>query len=150
MNAHPLVDVVNRYVRGCNAGDLALLESCFAENIRVYFLHHAPVEGREVVARYWREFQAATKAYWTVDHCLASDREVVAEWSVRWTPPGASAPSLMCGTDWFVFEDRKMREIRQYYDVRGLVPDTQPYTLQGFDRVARGYPTLESLIGRKP
>lgn len=150
MNANPLVEVVHRYVRGCNAGDLALLESCFVPDIRVYFLHHPPVEGRAAVALYWREFQAATQAFWTVDHVLVGDEEIVVEWTVRWTPPGAAAPTLMRGTDWFVFEHGQFAEVRQYYDVRGLVPDTQPFELQGFDYPARGYPSVQSLIGRKP
>lgn len=79
MDANPLVGVVHRYVRGCNAGDIAILESCFAPQVRVYFVHHPPVEGRAVAAQFWREFQAATQAFWTVDHVLAGDREVGAE-----------------------------------------------------------------------
>lgn len=145
-----LVEVIRRYVRGCNAGDVALLETCFASDVRVYFVHQGPVTGRKEVAHFWREFQAATKAYWTIDHTVAVDGEVVVEWSVRWTPPGAEKPTIMRGTDWFTFIGEQMSEIRQYYDVRGLVPDSQAYELQGFDYVARGYPTLQSILHAKP
>jgi hypothetical protein len=150
VEAHPLVEVVHRYIRGCNTGDVDLMASCFAPDIRVYFLHQPPVEGRDVLARFWREFVADTKARWTVDRVLATGSEAVLEWTMLWTPPPADKTVLMRGTDWFSFVQEQIEEIRQYYDVRGLVSDDQPYELQGFPYAERGYPTWATMTAPHP
>lgn len=145
MEAHPLVEVVHRYIRGCNAGDIDLMASCFAADIRVYFLHQPPVEGRDVLARYWRKFQTTTRARWTVDQVLATGSEAVLEYSMFWTPPPADKAVLMRGIDWLSCTQEQIKEIRQYYDVRGLISNDQPYELQDFPYAERGYPTLTSM-----
>jgi len=149
MEAHPLVEVVHRYIRGCNAGDVDLLASCFAPDIRVYFLHEPPVEGRDVYARYRCEVEAATRARFTVDRVLATGSEAVLEWTMLWTPPTANKAVLMRGIDWFSFVQEQIVEIRQYYDVRGRVSDDQPYELRGFPYAQRGYPTWATMAAHK-
>jgi SnoaL-like domain len=121
------------------------MASRFAPHIRVYFLHQPPIEGREVLARYWREFQAATRAHWTVDRVLTVGSEAVLEYSMLWTPPAPDKEVLMRGIDWLSCVQEQIEEIRQYYDVRGLVSDDEPYELQGFPYGERGYPTLTSM-----
>jgi hypothetical protein len=98
-----------------------------------------------VLARYWRKFQTATRARWTVDQVLATGSEAVLEYSMLWTPPLADKAVLTRGIDWLSCTQEQIKEIRQYYDVRGLMSHDQPYELQGFAYAERGYPTVASI-----
>jgi hypothetical protein len=114
MSKNPFVDSVYRYIRGCNTGDRELLVSTFTEDIRAYFLHRPPVQGRKNLAKFWLGFHHATNARWTVDHTIVQGNEVAVEWSMLWTPAAASREEFARGTDWFVFENGRIAEIRQY------------------------------------
>src|SRR5262245_25936199 len=49
----PYLEVLRRYIRGCNTGDVELLKSTFTDDIKVYFVELPPVEGRDTVAKFW-------------------------------------------------------------------------------------------------
>lgn len=145
-----LIEVLRQYIRGCNAGDLELLKSTFTEDIKVYFIELPPVMGREAVAKFWVDYHDATHARWTIDHVVVEGNEAVFEWSSLEVPKGASAPVFTRGVDWYVFRGNQIAEIRQYYDVRNVLPADRSFELEGFPYKERNYPLRDNLDTRLP
>jgi hypothetical protein len=149
MAAHPFIEIVESYFKGCNTADVSLMLSCFAEDVQAYFVDIPPITGRKDLAAFWAEFHKATGARWTVDRGFAHQNEAVVEWSMLWTPPDRTAEDLWRGTDWFIFEKNLIREIRQYHPAHNLQPG-QDVELMGFSYGERGYPIKETLDSRLP
>jgi hypothetical protein len=149
MATHPFIKTVERYFKGCNTADVSLMLSCFAADVRAYFVGIPPVTGSRDLATFWAEFHKSTGARWTVDRSLAHEREAVVEWSMLWTPPERTVEDLWRGTDWFIFEKNLIREIRQYHPAHDLQPGRDA-ELMGFSYAERGYPTKANLDSRLP
>jgi len=135
---HPNVATVQRYYDGCNTADVALMRSTFTDDVVHYFVDHAPVRGADGLARYWAKVGPRTKAYWSIDHALAQDDEVVIEWSMRWTPIGHAREELLRGAEWYTFRDGKIAEIRAYHANHHLAAPENA-ELHGFPYADRGY-----------
>ena len=97
------VAVVRRYFDGCNTGDIEQLMSTLAPEVTHYFLpsSFSLIRGAEHLARYWRSWKENLEPVWKHDHVLARGDEVVAEWSVIFTPPGTHNRLLNRGTEWY-------------------------------------------------
>jgi len=135
---HPHVRTILRYYDGCNAADEALMRGTFTEDVVHYYLDHAPVRGREGLARYWAKIGPRTGATWRCDHAIVHDDEAVIEWTMRWTPIGSDQPEVLRGTEWYTFRDGLIAEIRSYHCNHHLQsPDN--YQLRDFDYRGRGY-----------
>ena len=90
------------------------------------------------MANHWAELQKGGRgARWTVDHEVVEGTEAVIEWSVLLTGPGEEARQLLRGTEWYVFRDGKIAEIRAYYHYTSRTPLNE---LGGFPYAERGYP----------
>ena len=46
--------------------------------------------------------------------------EAVIEWSMRWTPAATGEPEVLLGSEWYLFEDGRISEIRSQYAVYQL------------------------------
>jgi len=149
MNNHPLIDKVLKYFRGCNTGDVELMLSTFAEDVTAYSIDIPPVHGSENLAQHWKRVYDTIKARFTVDHAIVVGQEVVIEWSMSWTPPEGSTLDFTRGTEWYLFKNEKIAEIRQYHLNRYLGPD-QIYELQGFPYLDRGYPGRDDFDSHLP
>jgi hypothetical protein len=95
-----------------------------------------PIFGRSHLTRYWRKVSALIDASWIVDHFVGDGDEGVVEWTIYWTPQGAADVVTTRGSEWFVFRDGRIVEIRSYYQQRDH--DSE---LDGFDYASRGYST---------
>jgi ketosteroid isomerase-like protein len=141
--------LIGRYYAACDAADRAALRATFCDDVVHYFTHHAPVRGADALAEHWACMQPRIAGHWTVDHGLAQGDEAVIEWTLRWTPPGAS-PQLMRGTEWYRLRDGRIAEIRAYY----LNPQApylrRDFELEGFDYAARGLPLSVTPPRRTP
>ena len=137
-SADPYVETIRAYYRGCNTADVALMKSTFTDDVVHYFVDHAPVAGAESLARFWEKVGPRTKAHWTVDHAIVEDDEAVIEWSMRWTPLGADREELLRGTEWYLFRDGRIAEIRSYH-VNHHLQDPANFELRGFPYASRGY-----------
>ena len=150
MSTHPLVEVVERYFKGCNTGDVDLMMSCFTDDVHAYFVDPFPdVVGGKNLAHFWRELHNATGARWTVDHAIVQGNEAVVEWTELFTPAHKTSEDLWRGTDWFIFDDGLISEIRQYHPVHDLQPG-QSSELMGFSYSDRGYPTRNTFDSKLP
>jgi hypothetical protein len=137
-NQHPYVETIERYYHGCNTHDVALMKSTFTDDVVHYFVDHSAVRGASDLANYWSKVAPLTQATWTVDHAIVQEPEAVIEWSMQWTPPATGAPEILRGTEWFIFRDGRIAEIRSYHCNYFLnAPENR--ALHGFDYAGRGY-----------
>ena len=130
--------LVTRYYEGCSAGDVELMLQTLHPDVVHWFL--APntgstaVSGAEHLARYWRKVGRMHSARWVVDSICATPEQAVIEWTMWWSPDGASERVATRGAEWFTCRDGRIDEIRSYYQLR---PETSE--LDGFPYAARGY-----------
>lgn len=142
MSGHPSLDantveLIKKYYRGCNTGDIELLMSTMTDNITHYFLQPGTiaVRGAEHLARYWRKVQKNLNARWEVDYAIAKGSDAVIEWTIFWTNPENGSRLTSRGAEFYVIKDGLISEIRAYYnqllDVNSELVD--------FDYRQRGY-----------
>lgn len=129
------------YYEACTAADAERLAGCFTEDVVHYFMKpnvgSAPVRGRAHLARYWRKVARMIEAHWVVESIVEQGDEAVIEWSMYWVPAGGSERIVTRGTEWYVFRNGLIAEIRSYH--KQLEQSTE---LKGFPYAARGYSTL--------
>jgi hypothetical protein len=138
------LDTIERYYHGCNTADTALMVDTFHPEVVHYFVDHAPVSGAENLARYWASVGPRTKALWRVDHALVGKNEAVIEWSMEWSPQ-PDAPDqreILHGTEWFIFVDGQIREVRSYHNNHRL-QSAANRDLWDFPYSERGYFCLQ-------
>ncbi len=138
---HPLRTVIETYYHGCNTADTGLMISTFTDDVVHYFVDHSPVRGAAALANYWAKVGPATQAHWQVEHALIAEPEGVIEWSMRWVPVQTGAAEVLHGTEWFVFRDGRIAEIRSYHN-NFYLQSPQNRALHDFDYAGRGYRTL--------
>ena len=100
--------------------------------------------GAEKLANYWCKVGPITQASWHVDHAIVQEPEAVIEWSMPWTPTSEEKSEILRGTEWFVFQDEKISEIRSYH-CNFYLNDRSNNCLHGFDYDGRGY-TVEEVL----
>ena len=149
MQKHKFIDTIARYFNGANEADAELMLSCFCDDITAYTTGIPPRVGNHAVVELLTILHP-TRARWTIDHAVVQEPEAVVEWSALWTPPGTSEEALTRGIDWFVFENDKIKEIREYADF-GLSPEPLAvHELLQFPYQHRGYPLATTLDSKLP
>jgi len=113
---HAYIDIINEYYRGCNTADMALMISTFTPDIVHYFVDHSAVRGAEALANYWSKIGPKTSANWVLDHAVVQEPEAVIEWSMRWVPGKTGETEILRGSEWYLFENNKIAEIRSYHN----------------------------------
>lgn len=141
MKNHPYLDTIQTYFMGCNTGNVELMISTFMPNVTHYFPSHKSVSGADTLANYWAAFNNKTrKTEWTVDRFMALDDEAVIEWTMISTFLEDGQKDILRGTEWYVFRDGKIAEIRAYFMPTPNLTDSE---LVGFPYKERGYPVRE-------
>jgi hypothetical protein len=51
-----------------------------------------------------------------LDHAVVQEPEAVIEWSMRWVPGKTSETEILRGSEWYLFENNKIAEIRSYHN----------------------------------
>lgn len=139
-SGHPYIEVIHTYYRGCNTADVELMCTTFTEDVVHYFVDHSAVRGAQALAHYWSKVGPLTQANWVLDHAMVDEPEAVIEWSMRWVPHATGQPEILRGTEWYVFRDDLIAEIRSYHNNYFLQsPDNR--ALHNFDYAGRGYRT---------
>ena len=138
MDEHRFISTIKKYYRGCNLRDFDMMTATFSDDVVHYFVDHAPVVGAEKLANYWCKVGPITQASWHVDHAIVQEPEAVIEWSMPWTPASEEKSEILRGTEWFVFQDEKISEIRSYH-CNFYLNDRSNNCLHGFDYDQRGY-----------
>jgi hypothetical protein len=130
--------LIGRYYDGCSAGDVELMRSTLHPEVVHWFLApntgSEPVSGAEHLARYWRKVTSMLAARWVVDNICATPDQAVIEWTMWWSPDGATERVATRGAEWFTLEAGLIREIRSYYQLQSRTTE-----LDGFPYAERGY-----------
>jgi hypothetical protein len=137
-SGHLYIDLINRYYEGCNTHDVALMMSTFTDDVVHYFVDHGAVRGAQRLANYWAKVAPKTQANWRLDHALVQEPEAVIEWSMMWTPLQTGVAELLRGSEWYIFRDDKIAEIRSYHNNYYLHSPANA-ELHDFDYSGRGY-----------
>lgn len=137
-SGHPYIEVIQTYYRGCNTADVELMMSTFTDDVVHYFVDHSAVRGAQGLANYWAKVAPRTQANWQLDHALVQAPEAVIEWSMSWVPAQTGAAELLRGSEWYLFRDDKIAEIRSYHN-NYYLQEPANRELWDFDYAARGY-----------
>jgi len=137
-SGHPYIETIKRYYVGCSTADYDLMISTFTPDIVHYFVDHGAVSGAEGLASYWVKIGPRTEAHWTLDHAIVEEPEAVIEWSMRWTPPATGKSEILRGSEWYLFENGKIAEIRSYHN-NIYLQNEKNRELWGFAYEGRGY-----------
>lgn len=131
--------LIDDYYDACNSADADRLRAKFTDGATHYFTRLPSVHGNDKIADTFATMADKLQATWTVEHCLESGDEAVIEWTMRWTPVGGSEEFIDRGTEWYIFEDDLIAEIRAYHhsDEKNRSGD-----LLGFDHAGRGHTVL--------
>ena len=135
---HRYIDIINTYYAGCNTADVELMKSTFTDDVVHYFVDHSAVVSAQGLADYWAKIGPLTQANWTLDHALIQEPEAVIEWSMRWVPKQTDEPELLRGSEWYIFRDDKIAEIRSYHN-NYYLQAKENSQLHGFDYGQRNY-----------
>ena len=112
--------------------------STFTDDVVHYFVDHSVVESAAGLANYWAKVAPKTQANWQLDHAIVEEPEAVIEWSMEWVPRQTGVPELLRGSEWYIFREGKIAEIRSYHNNYYLqAPENRE--LHDFDYRARGY-----------
>lgn len=114
--------------------------STFTDDVVHYFVDHSAVRGADGLANYWAKIAPRTQANWVLDHALVQEPEAVIEWSMRWVPAQTGEPEILRGSEWYLFRDDKIAEIRSYHN-NYFIQDPENRALHGFDYSGRTYRT---------
>jgi hypothetical protein len=149
MTKENMLDAVARYFRACNTLDFELFKSAIAEDVTSYFNCLPPIHGRENFFQHFKMMHDMTKERFTIDRAVVGEEEVVLEWSMLWTPPGANEEIIDRGIDWLMFQNGLIIEARSY--LRSLNdPFDQPCELIEFPYRERNYPCRDDFDSRLP
>ena len=137
---HPYIDTIQTYYRGCNTQDVALMVSTFTDDVVHYFVDHSAVRGAQALANYWAKTAPRTQANWQLDHAVVDEPEAVIEWSMSWLPLQTGNKEILRGSEWYLFRDGLIAEIRSYHN-NYFLQDPSNRELHDFDYGERGYRT---------
>jgi ketosteroid isomerase-like protein len=128
-----LPDHVKSYYGVLNSGDADAVAAHFTDDAVHYYTRMAPHRGREIAERAaW-----AVKnidAEWSMYNGIDDGEQAVIEWAMKWRHPETGEWKLDRGTEWFLFRDGKICEVRAYYNRSG--------DLIEFDHAGRGHTVL--------
>ncbi|MEM7078207.1 MAG: nuclear transport factor 2 family protein [Pseudomonadota bacterium] len=137
-SGHRYIELIKTYYQGCNTADFELLMSTFTGDVVHYFVDHSAVRSAAGLANYWVKVQPRTQANWVLDHALVQEPEAVIEWSMRWVPPATGKPEVLRGSEWYLFRDDRIAEIRSYHANHYLSAPANR-ALHDFDYAGRKY-----------
>ncbi|MFT6810104.1 MAG: hypothetical protein ACJA01_003347 [Saprospiraceae bacterium] len=133
---HRYIEIIHTYYRGCNTADVDLMMSTFTDDVVHYFVDHSAVRSALGLATYWAKIAPRTQSNWELDHALVQEPEAVIEWSMRWLQTGVS--ELLRGSEWYLFQDDKIAEIRSYHN-NFYLQDVRNRELRDFNYTDREY-----------
>ena len=133
------LDRVRAYYEALNSGDAARVASHFTEDATHYYTRLDPHRGAEMIGQMTEWAVANIEANWKVENEIEEGDQAVIEWTMTWRRAESGEPRLDRGTEWFLFRDGKIAEIRAYYHSG---PKNRQGNLLGFDHAGRGYTTL--------
>jgi ketosteroid isomerase-like protein len=134
-----LLDHVRSYYAALNTGDADLVAEHFTDEATHYYTRLGPHEGGRTIAEHAAWAVRNIEGQWHIEDAIEDGERVVIEWTMTWRHPQSGERRLDRGTEWFEFEDGKIREVRAYHHGNKKNPTG---ALLGFDHAGRGHTTL--------
>lgn len=76
---------------------------------------------------------------WSIANGIEDGDQACIEWAMTWRDPRSGERRLDRGTEWFVFRDGKIAEVRAYFHSNAK---NRSGNLLGFDHAGRGHTVL--------
>jgi ketosteroid isomerase-like protein len=139
MGSH--VDHVRSYYEALNSGDAEAVAAHFTGDATHYYTRLGPHEGAETIGQMTNWAVENIEAQWFVENAIEAGDQAAIEWTMIWRDPESGEGRLDRGTEWFLFRDGKIAEVRAYHHGGKKNPQGD---LLGFDHEGRGYTMLGS------
>jgi len=135
-----LIDHVRGYYEALNTGDVESIAAFFTEDAIHYYTRRAPHEGARTIGEHTKWAVENIDGQWQIANGIEEGDQAVIEWSMTWRDPETGERRLDRGSEWFLFRDGLIAEIRAYFHGgrRNRSGD-----LIGFDHEGRGHTVLE-------
>lgn len=135
-----LLDHVRSYYDALNSGDPDRVADHFTDDAVHYYTRRAPHEGAQTIGDHTEWAVENIGGQWSIDHAMEDGEQACIEWAMTWRDPETGERRLDRGSEWFVFRDGKIAEVRAYFHggQRNRSGD-----LIGFDHRGRGYTVLD-------
>ena len=134
-----LLDHVKGYYEALNSGDPGRVAEHFTDDAVHYYTRLGPHEGARTIGEHTQWAVENIEGRWHIEDALDDGERVVIEWTMTWRDPGSGHRRLDRGTEWFEFEDGRIKEVRAYHHSG---PKNPSGDLLGFDHAGRGHTTL--------
>jgi ketosteroid isomerase-like protein len=136
------VDHIRSYYEALNSGDADAVAAHFTDDATHYYTRLGPHEGAATIGQMTNLAVESIEAQWFVENAIEGEagNEAVIEWTMTWRDPKSGEKRLDRGTEWFVFRDGLIAEVRAYHHGG---PKNPSGDLLGFDHEGRGYTMLE-------
>lgn len=137
MGSH--VDHIRSYYVALNTGDAEAVASHFTDDATHYYTRLDPHEGAETIGKMTDLAVKSIEAQWFVENAIEEGDQAAIEWTMTWRDPKSGEKRLDRGTEWFLFRDGLIAEVRAYHHGG---PKNPSGDLLGFDHAGRGYTML--------
>ena len=137
MGSH--VDHIRSYYEALNSGDAERVAAHFTEDATHYYTRLGPHEGAGTIGQMTDLAVKSIEARWYVENAIEEGDQAVIEWTMTWRDPKSGEKRLDRGTEWFLFRDGLIAEVRAYHHGGKKNPQGD---LLGFDHEGRGYTML--------
>lgn len=134
-----LIDHVAAYYEALNRGDSDEVASYFTEDATHYYTRLGPHVGGKTIGDHTALAVEHIDGQWFMENGIEDGEQAVIEWTMTWKDLKTGEPRLDRGTEWFLFRDGKISEVRAYHHGG---PKNPSGDLLGFDHAGRGYTTL--------
>ena len=134
------VDHIRSYYEALNSGDAERVAAHFTEDATHYYTRLGPHEGAETIGQMTDLAVKSIEARWFVENAIEEGDQAAIEWTMTWRDPKSGERRLDRGTEWFLFRDGRIAEVRAYHHGGKKNPQGD---LLGFDHKGRGYTVLE-------
>ena len=127
------------YYEALNTGDAGRVAGHFTHDATHFYTRLGPHEGAHTIGEHTQWAVEHIEGRWTIEDAIEDNERVVIEWTMTWRDRSSGERRLDRGTEWFEFEDNRIREVRAYHHGGSKNPSGD---LLGFDHAGRGHTTL--------
>lgn len=134
-----LLDHVRSYYAALNTGDPDAVAAHFTPDATHYYTRLGPHEGARTIGEHTKMAVEQIDGQWQIANGIEEGDQACIEWSMTWRHPETGERRLDRGTEWFLFRDGKIAEVRAYHHGNKRNPSGD---LLGFDHAGRGHTVL--------
>jgi ketosteroid isomerase-like protein len=134
-----LLDHVRSYYAALESGDAHAVAAHFTDDAVHYYTRGGPHVSGRTIGEHAAWATANIEGRWVLENGIDDGEQAVIEWTMTWRDPRSGERRLDRGTEWFLFRDGKISEVRAYHHVG---PKNPSGDLLGFDHAGRGHTVL--------